>query len=71
MSSESVIVNLLHLRKFLRCMKKSYCKGTLLKYRFFDVQVIKALVKRDVLESLSFTYTENGKRQIQVENFSK
>ena len=24
-----------------------------------------------VLESLSFTYTANGKRQIQVENFSK
>ena len=30
MSSETVIVNLLHLRKFLKCMKlKSYCKGTL------------------------------------------
>ena len=31
----------------------------------------KVLVVREKIESLSFTYTANGKRQFQVENFSK
>ena len=31
----------------------------------------KVLVDREKIESLSFTYTANGKSQFQVENFSK
>ena len=37
---------------------------------FFSIlQKEKVLVVCEKIESLSFTYTANGKRQIQVENF--
>ena len=41
------------------------------KYSIVDCYTSQAVSKAKKAESLSFTYTANGKRQIQVENFSK
>ena len=55
---------------FLRTL--SYARAQPLRKRVFHVEEIPYIENKfDVREFKSFTYTANGKRQIQVENFSK
>ena len=50
----------------------SYVGAEPLRERVFHVEEIPYIENKfDVREFKSFTYTANGKRQIQIENFSK
>ena len=49
----------------------SYIITTSITHALFALSEVFSYVQAKTRESLSFTYTANGKHQIQVENFSK